>query len=217
MGKQKNKKNNSNWRYKNGQHLIKKECPFKILRRDKQALKSLYICGHVRQENLLKYATKSRIETYEKEGLIEKVTSKNGKIVAYKFTKEGRGFVNDYLGWQHAYVAKSLRHDLILEKKFFQLSEAQQESAKSEGEVREELKEKSFFVNEDRQKTETLLKYIEEQTSLVDFMYETVNEDTGEIESVGFEAVTPNYSSDDRQMKHNFCHQYGCRLEMRRS
>lgn len=214
MGKS---KNNSKWRYKKGHHLQKKESSFKILHRDKQALKSLYICGHVRRENLLKYATKSRIATYEKEGLIEKVTSKNGKIVAYKFTGGGRKFVNDHLGWEHPYVAKSLRHDLILEKKFFQLSEAQQESVKSEGQVREELIEKAFFVNEDRQKTETLLKYIEEQTSPVDFMYESVNEDTGEVEWVGFEAVTPSYSLTDRQMKHNFCCQYGCRLEMRRS
>ena len=214
----KHNKNKNNWRYKTGQHLIKKEPSFKkILYRDKRALKALYICGHVRRENLLKFIPKSRIETFEKDKLIEKVTSKNGKIVAYKFTKQGREFVNDQLGWQHAYVPKSLRHDLIIEKKFFQLSEEQQEAAKSEKEVKEELEYKSFLLHDDKQKTETLLKYIEEQTSPVDFMYQEINENTGEVEYVGFEAVTPNYSAEERQMKHNFCSQFGCRLEMRRS
>lgn len=220
MSKKNNKnksQSNSKWRYKTGQHLIKKEDAFKVLYRDKRAFKSMFICGHVKHEQLLSIVSKNRIETYEKEGLIQKVVSSNGKITAYKLSKKGRNFVDTRLGWQGAYVPKSLEHDLILANKFFKLSETQQESAKSETQVRNELKEKAFLLHDDKQKTETLLKYIEEQTSPVDFMYERIDPSTGEIESVGFEGVTASYSSEDRQMKHNFCHHYGCKLEMRRS
>ena len=141
--------------------------------------------------------------------------SENGERFL-KFTKQGRDYVADHLGWNHAYIPKSINHDSILGNKFFSLSEAERESAKSETEVRNELMEKAFFVNEDSQKTEDYIKFLEEQTSPVDFTYERVNESTGEVETVGFEGVTASYTADDLQMKHNFAHHYNCTLEMRR-
>ena len=104
----------------------------------------------------------------------------------------------------------------INSNKFFSLSEAERESAKSETEVRNELMEKAFFTNEDSQKTDDYIKFLEEQTSPVDFTYERIDEETGEVETVGFEGVTASYTADDLQMKHNFAHHYGCTLEMRR-
>lgn len=208
-------KNNNKWRYKTGQHLIKKEDKFKILHRDKKAFKSLYICGHVREDQLLTILNPNRIKTYQKEGWIKKVVSPNGKV-DFKFTKDGRDFVAKHLGWDQPYIAKSTTHDAILNNKFFSLNEAERESAKSETEVRNELREKAFFTNEDKQKTEDYLKFLEEKTSPVDFVYETIDEETGEVYSVGFEGVTASYTAEDRQMKHNFAHHYGCKLEMRR-
>ena len=76
--------------------------------------------------------------------------------------------------------------------------------------------EKAFFVNEDPQKTQDYIKFLEEQTSPVDFVYDRIDEETGEVECVGFEGVTPSYTTEDRQMKHNFAHHYGCKLEIRR-
>lgn len=204
------------WRYRTGQHLIKKEDNFKILHRDKQALKAGYICGHVKEEQLLTIISPNRLKTYKQQGLFKEVKSSKGETFL-KFTKEGRDFVSDRLGWDHAYVAKSITHDAIISNKFFSLSVAERESAKSETEVKNELMEKAFFVNEDSQKTNDYIKFLEEQTSPVDFVYDRIDEVTGEVETIGFEAVTINYTAQDRQMKHNFAHSYGCKLEMRRS
>lgn len=204
------------WRYKTGQHLVKKEDNFKILYRDKQALKSGYACGHVKESQLLTIISENRLKTYKQKGWFKEVKSDKGEIFL-KFTQEGRRFVSDRLGWDHAYVPKSITHDSILSNKFFSLSEAERESVKTETEVKNELIEKAFFTNEDSQKTNDYIKFLEEQTSPVDFVYERVDEITGEVETVGFEAVTINYTAEDRQMKHNFAHQYGCKLEMRRS
>lgn len=208
-------KNHNKWRYKTGQHLIKKEDNFKILYRDKQAFKAGYICGHVREEQLLTIIAPNRLKTYKQNGWFKEVKSENGERFL-KFTKQGRDYVADHLGWNHAYIPKSINHDSILGNKFFSLSEAERESAKSETEVRNELMEKAFFVNEDSQKTEDYIKFLEEQTSPVDFTYERVDESTGEVETVGFEGVTASYTADDLQMKHNFAHHYNCTLEMRR-
>lgn len=209
---------NNKWRYKTGQHLIqeKEEDNFKIRYVDKQAFKSLYICGHVREDQLLTLIKPNRIKTYQERGWIKSVKSSDGKSSAFKFTKKGRDYVSKHLGWDNAYIPKSLEHDSILNNKFFSLTPAERESAKSETEVRNELMEKAFFVNDDPQKTKDYIKFLEEQTSPVDFVYETTDQETGEIYSVGVEGVTPSYSSEDRQMKHNFAHHYGCRLEMRR-
>lgn len=208
-------KNHNKWRYKTGQHLIKKEEEkFKIRYVDKQAFKSFYICGHVREEQLLTLISKNRIETYKKNGWIKEVSE--GNQTAFKFMKAGREYVSNHLGWDQAYIPKSVNHDSILNNKFFSLSEAERESAKSETEVRNELMEKAFFVNEDSQKTEDYIKFLEEQTSPVDFTYDRIDEETGEIETVGFESVTASYTAEDRAMKHNFAHHYGCTLEMRR-
>ena len=205
-----------NCKLKAVQQHIKKEDNFKILHRDKQALKAGYICGHVKEEQLLTIISPNRLKTYKQQGLYKEVKSQKGEVYL-KFTKAGRDFVADRFGWDHAYVAKSLTHDAIISDKFFSLSVAERESAKSETEVKNELIEKAFFVNEDSQKTNDYIKFLEEQTSPVDFVYDQINEVTGEVETVGFEAVTINYTAEERQMKHNFAHCYGCKLEMRRS
>ena len=199
------KKSNQQWKFKTGQHLIKKEEEtFKIRYTDKQALKAGYVCGHVKEEQLLTIITPNRLETYKKKGFFKEV----GRDGDLKFTKEARKFVAHHLGWEN---------DSILNKKFFSLSLEERESTKSESEVRNELMEKAFFTNEDSQQTDDYIKFLEEQTSPVDFTYERVNAETGEVECVGFEAVTPNYTAEERQMKHNFAYHYGCKLEMRRS
>ena len=205
-------KSAAKWRYATGQHLIEKDDNFKILYRDKQCFKAGYICGHVKEEQLLTIISPNRLKTYKQRGWFKEV----GNDGDLKFTKEGRDYVANRLGWDQPYIAKSVEHDSILNNKFFSLSEAERESAKSETEVRNELMEKAFFTNEDSQKTEDYLRFLEEQTSPVDFVYETVNEETGEVECVGFEGVTINYTAEERQMKHNFAHHYGCKIEMRR-
>ena len=154
----------------------------------------------------------NRLRTYKENGWFKEV----GHDGDLKFTKEGRDYVANRLGWDQAYIPKSIEHDSILNNKFFSLSEAERESAKSETEVRNELIEKAFFTNEDSQKTEDYIKFLEEQTSPVDFVYERIDEETGEVECIGFEGVTINYTAEERQMKHNFAHHYGCKLEMRR-
>ena len=206
------KKNQNNWRYKTGQHLIKKEDNFKIRHVDKQAFKAGYICGHVKEEQLLTIISPNRLKTYKQNGWFKQV----GKSGDLKFTKEGRDYVAKHLGWNEAYIPKSVEHDSILNNKFFSLTKEERESAKSETEVRNELMEKAFFVNEDPQKTQDYIKFLEEQTSPVDFVYDRIDEETGEVECVGFEGVTPSYTTEDRQMKHNLAHHYGCKLEIRR-
>lgn len=206
------KRKGNKWRYATGQHLIKKEDNFKILYRDKQAFKAGYICGHVKEEQLLTLISPNRLRTYKENGWFKEV----GNDGDLKFTKEGRDYVASRLGWDQAYIPKSIEHDSILNNKFFSLSEAERESAKSETEVRNELMEKAFFTNEDSQKTEDYIKFLEEQTSPVDFVYERIDEETGEVECIGFEGVTINYTAEERQMKHNFAHHYNCKLEMRR-
>lgn len=205
-------KNKNNWRYKNGQHLIKKDEAFKIRHVDKQALKAGYICGHVTESQLLTIISPNRLKTFKKNGWYKEV----GDSGTLKFTKEGRDYVAKRLGWDQAYVPKSVRHDSILNKKFFSLNLEERESAKTETEVRNELMEKAFLTNDDSQKTKDYIKFLEEQTSPVDFTYDRINESTGEVETVGFEGVTPNYTPEERQMKHNFAHHFGCKIEMRR-
>ena len=109
-------------------------------------MSALSRCGYVNREQLSQFLRNKRIESYCKDGLIEKsIYSQPGSKAAdqevYRLTSKGRDFCRRELSLTHLYSAQNPAHDLTLADRYFSLSEAERESWQTESQNRKAVNE----------------------------------------------------------------------------
>lgn len=172
-----------------------------INNRDIKAFNALSRCGYVQRENLLTCISKSRIENYQKQGLIEKevyVSNRNETTTAYKFTDKGLNLSIKYTGIDKPYQAQSIMHDCQIADKYFSLTNDERETWKTESELREEFFNKMEELREqDYSRYQELQEqYNNREISMPDCSYTTETQ----IE-VFFESVTNSYGQAELEAK----------------
>ena len=108
-----------------------------IYPRDRKALSALSRCGYVNREQLSQFLRNKRIESYCKDGLIEKSIysqpgSKASDQEVYRLTSKGRDFCRRELSLTRLYSAQNPAHDLVLADRYFSLSESERETWQTE-------------------------------------------------------------------------------------
>ena len=93
----------------------------------------------VTKDQLFKLAENNVIS---QEDLCSKMKDKVINVRIYSLSDKGRRFESKALGLDHAHYSNSKYHDVFLTAKFNSLTPEQRMSAKPEGQVREELREK---------------------------------------------------------------------------
>ena len=157
---------------------------------DKQALLAMARCAHVTEEQLLKLITKNRIYSYLQEGIIlkEKYYHNLNGFTGYKLSEKGKRIIEKTWGFKNFQHSQTLYHDVIISKKYFELSREEQESWKTETEIKDILDNMKNELGTDK-------KY-----SAVDGAYRNKND-----VNIGFEAVTSTYCREKILNKRNFC------------
>lgn len=176
----------------------------KFYNRDRLALTSLSKCGHCTNEQLKNYVADTRIKHYVYDGYVKKeVFNKNNgeQIIGYKLTNAGRKLLENEWGIKNHYIAQSINHDIGIANKYFNLSEEQKETWKTETELRHEFIERLEEIkHEDHSRYEELNNMLEErQISIPDASYEIENG----IE-VCYEVITNSYGQDEILAKENY-------------
>lgn len=172
-----------------------------INNRDIKAFNALSRCGHVQRENLLTCISKSRIENYQKEGLITKdvhVSNKNETTTAYKLTDKGLDLAIKHTDVDRPYQAQSVVHDCQIADKYFSLTKEEQETWKTETQLRDEFNEKLEQLREqDYSRYQELQEqYQSREISMPDGSY------TSEMGvEVFYESVTNNYGQAELEAK----------------
>ncbi len=119
----------------------------------------------VTKDQLFKLAENNIISQEE---LCSKMKDKVINVRIYSLSDKGRRFESKALGLEHAHYSNSKYHDVFLTAKFNELTPEERESAKPEGQVREELREKidDMRKNEPEKLEEILNKYEEKLEGL---------------------------------------------------
>ncbi|MFR2886620.1 MAG: hypothetical protein ACLTDM_00310 [Clostridium butyricum] len=169
--------------------------------KDKQALLSIARCAHVREEHLLKLITANRIKTYIKQNLIEKEKSYNpaNPFTSYVLTLKGKRFMKNNYNFKNFQHIQSAEHDSAISDKYFELTEKERKSWKTETDMKLILEKYSYLQEECKEYSATDSFYVKE---------------TGE--KVGFEVVTSNYTKANIKAKKNCCELLGLFYEERR-
>lgn len=155
----------------------------------------------VTKEQLFKLAENNVISQEE---LCSKMKDKVINVRIYSLSDKGRRFESKALGFEHAHYSNSKYHDVFLTAKFNSLTPEQRMSAKPEGQVREELREKiddmrkneperlEELLNRYEAKLEGFIEKFESQGgygSPVDFSYSSASNS----QTMGYEIVTKDY------------------------
>ena len=155
----------------------------------------------VTKEQLFKLAENNVISQEE---LCSKMKDKVINVRIYSLSDKGRRFESKALGFEHAHYSNSKYHDVFLTAKFNSLTPEQRMSAKPEGQVREELREKiddmrkneperlEELLNRYEAKLEGFIEKFESQggyASPVDFSYSSASNS----QTMGYEIVTKDY------------------------
>lgn len=187
---------------------------------DARALVAVSKVGHIssKQLNLCGMSDK-RIRNFEKQGLFEKVSYRNGKSKqlehCYKLTSAGQKFYDLREVKEHSYYQSvSPQHDIAIADKYFSLQEYEQKSWMTEGEIRnafykyiEELRERG----EDLRAQELVNAYNSRKLSAVDAVYETE-----QGVRIAYEVVTNSYGQTEIQAKEDFADIMKLRFEPQR-
>ena len=193
----------------------------KINLRDLKALYGLTRVGYFTKEQMkdnLKI-TNNRTESMLKDKLIEEkiYKYKNQEHIAYKLTDRGFKFLRTNikgelkeslnLSDKRLYISSSPQHDVYLAEKYLQLDWREQQTWKSEGEMRDQFKEHLESLKEQGE----IAKYNQLQEmlylksiSMPDGSYTSIAGDVEVIEIVG------KYTQEMIQAKVNYCTEIGC-------
>lgn len=155
----------------------------------------------VTKDQLFKLAENNIISQEE---LCAKMKDKVINVRIYSLSDKGRRFESKALGFEHAHYSNSKYHDVFLTAKFNELAPEERMSAKPEGQVREELREKiddmrktepeklEEILNKYEEKLEGFIEKFESEGgygSPVDFSYTS----SSSSQTMGYEIVTKDY------------------------
>ena len=158
--------------------------------KDKQALLSIANCAHVREEHLLKLITANRIKYFITQKLIDKRKCYNPThpFISYTLTQKGKRFITNNYNFKNFQHCQSIKHDSVISDKYFEITEKERKSWRTETDIKLVLEKYSYMQEEGKEYSATDAFYVRE---------------TGE--KIGFEVVTSNYTKANIKAKKNFC------------
>ncbi|HBH3653212.1 TPA: replication-relaxation family protein, partial [Clostridioides difficile] len=186
-----------------GRFFIKNYKYTNFYSRDVDAFKALARVGHMQEQHFKNFnITKTRLKNYTRDKLVEKVPfiqrgEKNG--IAYKLTKEGRKLVEKEFNIK-PYSAQSAKHDLKIADKYCTLTQKEQDSVKTETEIRYRMVEEIGKLKEQdfKEADRWAEMWDNKQLSAPDMVYTT---ESG-VE-IAYEVITNNYGVEEIQAKEN--------------
>ncbi len=169
--------------------------------KDKQALLSIARCAHVREEHLLKLITANRIKSLITQKLINKRKCYNPAhpFTSYTLTQKGKRFIKNNYNFKNFQHTQSIEHDSIISDKYFELTEKERKSWRTETDIKQVLEKYSYLQKARKEYSATDAFYIREDG-----------------EKVGYEVVTSSYTKASIQAKRNCCELLGLIYEERR-
>ncbi len=186
-----------------------------IYPRDVNALSALARCGYVSREQLGVFLREKRVQSYCKDGLIEKsVYSKPGPKAqdteVYRLTKAGRELCRRELSLS-TYCAQNPAHDLALADRYFSLSPTERETWRTETQSREDVCAEIRQMREQGEEEragELWAKMQEGQLSMPDAVYTREDGVT-----VAYEVTTTNYGQEEITAKEDAAAALGAEIE----
>lgn len=186
-----------------------------IYPRDRNALSALARCGYVTRDQLGEFLREKRIQSYCKDGLLEKsVYSKPGTRTedkeVYRLTKAGRELCRRELSLS-IYNAQNPSHDLALADRYFSLSQSERETWRTEGQSREDVWARIRQLRdqgEEERAGELWAKLQGDRLSMPDAVYTKADG-----VSVAFEVTTSNYGSEEIAAKEETAEALGIGIE----
>ncbi|NAS19602.1 hypothetical protein GND98_017520 [Clostridium butyricum] len=169
--------------------------------KDKQALLSIARCAHVREEYLLRLITANRIKTFIEQKLIDKRKCYNPAhhFTSYTLTQKGKRFMKNNYNFKNFQHTQSIEHDSIISDKYFELTEKERKSWRTETDIKLVLEKYSYLRKEGKEYSATDAFYVR-----------------SDGKKIGFEVVTSSYTKACIQAKRNCCQLLGLIYEERR-
>lgn len=169
--------------------------------KDKQSLLSIARCAHVREEHLLKLITANRIKSFVEQKLIDKRKCYNPAhpFTSYTLTQKGKRFIKNNYNFKNFQHTQSIEHDSIISDKYFELTEKERKSWRTETALKLVLEKYSYLQKEGKEYSATDAFYIREDGK-----------------RIGFEVVTSNYTRANIKAKRNCCELLNLIYEERR-
>lgn len=147
-----------------------------------------------------------RITNFQRDNYIQKCSmiDKDNKSITWVYRLSGKGqkYAREQLNINYFYRSSSAQHDLVLAKTYFALNSAEQETWKTENQLRDEFLEalEQMRDRNDENYEQLYKQWEEREISTVDASY--VN---GQGEQVGLEIVTDSYGNAEIEAKEEFC------------
>ena len=191
-----------------------------IYPRDRKALSALSRCGYVNREQLSQFLRNKRIESYCKDGLIEKSIysqpgSKASDQEVYRLTSKGRDLCRRELSIDHIYSAQNPAHDLPLTTRYLSLTEHERATWKTETQCRDILLghiRQLRNQGEEERAGELWEKMREGHISMPDALYTA----SGGV-SMAFEVVTDSYGQAEIEAKEEAAEALDAQIEFCRA
>lgn len=123
-----------------------KKAEHRVMLKDKNALHSLWMCGHVSERDLQQVWGSARAKTYLDKGIIQSCgySDEKGKRI-FALTKDGEKFCKKdeglrFNGTPQDHAKTKLRHNLSISKKYMSLDEEQRWTCRTEGDLKTEIR-----------------------------------------------------------------------------
>lgn len=217
----------------------------RVMLQDVRGFQACWKCGHVTEKQLLTVWTQNRINTWSEKGMLVNHggSNKEGHRV-FALTPEGEKMCRKhedlrFKGSAQAHSKDKIRHNLGINRKYWSLSEEQQRTAKTEGDIRQEAREmrkeldteiKALKVdinsekdNERIAELEKQLERLQSRADDIDYAWETREISTPDFsyinskgEEVYFEIITNQYKESEISAKVNFSNFMGREIELQR-
>lgn len=169
--------------------------------KDKQSLLSIARCAHVREAHLLELITANRIKSIVEQKLIDKRKCYNPAhpFTSYTLTQKGKRFMKNNYNFKNFQHTQSVEHDSLISDKYFELTEKERKTWRTETDINLVLEKYSYLQKEGKEYSATDAFYIREDGK-----------------RIGFEVVTSNYTRANIKAKKIFCELFNLIYEERR-
>ena len=169
--------------------------------KDKQSLLSIARCAHVREAHLLELITANRIKSIVEQKLIDKRKCYNPAhpFTSYTLTQKGKRFMKNNYNFKNFQHTQSVEHDSLISDKYFELTEKERKTWRTETDIKLVLEKYSYLQKEGKEYSATDAFYIREDGK-----------------RIGFEVVTSNYTRANIKAKKIFCELFNLIYEERR-
>lgn len=185
----------------------------KLTTKDEKMLRAFRNCGRLSEAHLKKSLgmAAKRILNFQRDGYLDKATylnlSNRKTELVYELTEKGKVFVESQLRLSHFYKSRSTQHDLSVADKYLSITPEEQESWKTESELRQASL--SHIINVGSESLQRKIDLEEKRISITDGAYTNKN---GIV--IAVEVVTSHYKPAEIEAKMAFSNMMGYDLEI---